>query len=801
MMTENTTIKSVNRNSKSMLARLLATENIRVEHNAGAETAMFDIKNRVLVLPVWDSMTEAMYDMLVGHEVSHALHTPMDEWEDATKDMFVCQKRNFQQVCNVVEDARIERLIKDRFPGLKRDFSKAYAELHNRDLFEINNKNLSEMTLIDRLNLEFKLGLFGLVQVPFSADEKQYVTRMAETKTFADVIALATDLFNDWKQEQQQEGQQGQSQQSSDEEQNDESAINGDSDASSEDGEESTDGGQCDADGEESDETSQDGADSGSGEGDEESQQDSEESQDGSGQEQCDCPECTASREAKEETQSDDDAGASDGEESQEDGDGEESQDGSQPSGLDYEDYAEGGTVSGPSETQDAMEKAISGMRNSEISSVDYYTIPSEMNLESAVVDFTKVREIWDAFYTKRDEYRVKTDTVRDEDDNADCDQFLVRSKSVVNHMVQQFQMKQAADEDRRTSIAKTGVLDTTTMINYRWSEDIFLKNQTVADGKSHGMIMYLDWSGSMDTILQDTVEQLLILTEFCNKMQIPFEVYAFTSRQINGAYINENGNSELKELEWMTPADNASGCRQLRAHSYSLINFLSSRMNIRQYKKAVRELYVCSNQRYGTIPSAFSTGCTPLNEAIMCALQQVPAFQEQTGVQIVNTVFLTDGEGHSMGASSYRYNNEKTYIHDPSTRKDYVLNNDHRDETNVYLEILRNRTQCNIIGIRLHCAKNIANLRYSYIEENDIEASQRSFKKNNYCVASKGKTAYDEFFIVKADLNATEDIFAAIDDDASFAKIKNAFKKNAKSTKTSRVIATKMIEIFATNK
>jgi predicted transcriptional regulator len=367
--------------------------------------------------------------------------------------------------------------------------------------------------------------------------------------------------------------------------------------------------------------------------------------------------------------------------------------------------------------------------------------------------------------------------------------------------MVQQFQMKQAADEDRRTSIAKTGVLDTTTMINYRWSEDIFLKNQTVADGKSHGMIMYLDWSGSMDCILKDTVEQLLILTEFCNKMQIPFEVYAFTSRQINGDFINDKGNVELKELEWMTPADNAVGCRQLRAHSYSLINFLSSRMNIRQYKKAVRELFLCSNQRYGDIPNQFSTGCTPLNEAIMCALQQVPAFQERTGVQIVNTVFLTDGEGHSMGASNYRYNSEKTYIHDPSTRKDYALNNDHRDETNVYLEILRNRTQCNIIGIRLHCAKNISNLRYSYIEENDIEASQRSFKKNNYCVASKGKTAYDEFFIVKADLNATEDIFAAIDDDASFAKIKNAFKKNAKSTKTSRVIATKMIEIFATNK
>ena len=64
--------------------------------------------------------------------------------------------------------------------------------------------------------------------------------------------------------------------------------------------------------------------------------------------------------------------------------------------------------------------------------------------------------------------------------------------------MVQQFQMKQAADLDARTSFAKTGVLNTNNMINYRWSEDIFLKNEVHADGKNHGIVMYLDWSGSM---------------------------------------------------------------------------------------------------------------------------------------------------------------------------------------------------------------------------------------------------------------------------------------------------------------
>ena len=63
---------------------------------------------------------------------------------------------------------------------------------------------------------------------------------------------------------------------------------------------------------------------------------------------------------------------------------------------------------------------------------------------------------------------------------------------------------KEAADASKRTEVAKTGVLDPVSMINYRWSEDIFLKNEIVTDGKSHGMVMFIDWSASMRDILED---------------------------------------------------------------------------------------------------------------------------------------------------------------------------------------------------------------------------------------------------------------------------------------------------------
>ena len=67
---------------KGTLAKLLATENLIVEHRV-VETASFDVDKRVLVLPIWD-VAERVYNMLVGHEVGHALYTPNKDWKDLT---------------------------------------------------------------------------------------------------------------------------------------------------------------------------------------------------------------------------------------------------------------------------------------------------------------------------------------------------------------------------------------------------------------------------------------------------------------------------------------------------------------------------------------------------------------------------------------------------------------------------------------------------------------------------------------------------------------------------------------------
>ena len=733
---------TVNRATKDILAKCMATEDLRVIHDANAETAYFDTENRVLCLPVWKDMTNSTYDMLVGHEVSHALHTPKEGWQD-----FVGKGKGSRirhMFINVVEDARIERMIKDKFPGLKRDFATAYGELHTQDLFQLKNRNIdTDMPLIDRLNLHFKLGLFGLETIPFTTDEQQYVTRMAETVTFEQVVELAKDLYGKHQDEleEEDENQPQSGSESGDGEQGDEQGS--ESGQSNDDTGEEQDGSQSGSEAEEGDD--EDGSESG------ESQQDGDEAGEG-----------------------DDD----------ENGDGQQS--------LDYDDYQEGCDTAGS--TQNALENAVTDMRDSNSNGVRYHTLPS-LNLDNCVVGYKEIDTMWEEYYTMcadKSTERVASINKKRDENYAECAEFLQRTKTTVAQMVQHFQMKQAASADKRTNISKTGVLDTCSMINYRWSEDIFLKNETHEDGKNHGIVMYLDWSGSMSNILKDTVEQLLILTQFCQKVNIPFDVYAFTSNQIKG--LDENGMACGDSLQHDRGQKDV-----LTVHKFSLMQFLSSDMKANEYKVAVQRLYglALSNTTYygHGYPHQMGLGCTPLNEAIQCALEQVPAFQAKHGVEIVNTVFLTDGDGHSMGARGGY--DDKTIIHDPKTRKDYEKGNSGYDaETQTYLRILRDRTGTNLIGIRLSDTRNVSNLRYRYFPEDETGTKVKEWKTNNF-ISIEGQ-GYDKLFIVKGNLKVATEALDALGTDASYAKIKNAFMKGSNNQKSSRVIATQMVDIIA---
>jgi hypothetical protein len=169
-------------------ARLLASENIRVRMGE-CKDAYFDLKHRELHVPLWGLSTEAVMDMVVGHEVGHALFTGAEGWTHGMEVEGITHS-----ILNIIEDSRIEKLIQRKFPGLKRDFAQAYFYLHNElDLFSIRRVDVSKLSFADRYNLHFKVGPMSGAKF-HNAEELAMVAEGQNLETWEDVISLAKKM-------------------------------------------------------------------------------------------------------------------------------------------------------------------------------------------------------------------------------------------------------------------------------------------------------------------------------------------------------------------------------------------------------------------------------------------------------------------------------------------------------------------------------------------------------------------------------------------------------------------------------
>ena len=173
--------------NKSTIAKLLATEDIFVVYKQ-METAYFDSKKRELGLPIWkeEEMTKDIIDLMTCHEIGHALWTPLDMLE---KSKLRGLNHSF---VNILEDARIEKMVKGKYAGSVGVFNRGYVDLVKKDFFGTAKKNIASMNLIDRINVFFKS---ADTTIPFSDEEKVWVDRTASTKTPDDVLDLAEELY------------------------------------------------------------------------------------------------------------------------------------------------------------------------------------------------------------------------------------------------------------------------------------------------------------------------------------------------------------------------------------------------------------------------------------------------------------------------------------------------------------------------------------------------------------------------------------------------------------------------------
>jgi len=742
---------------KSVLAKLMATENLTVEF-AAVETASFDVKNRVLRLPTMVDLDALTLDLFVGHEIAHALWTPAEGLENLT-----IKDKNFHSFINVVEDARIERFVQRKYPGLRKPFYQAYGALQAKDFFGTSKMPVEDMLFVDRLNLKAKLGT--QIDIEFEGQELDFYNRSMTTETFDDVIKLSEEIY-EYCQKELEDKQ-------SDEE-NDMSAYT--IAMPSEDGDQS----------DEQTEGSQEG--------------DSVEipvsgSQKGEGEE-----EQTASPPAENAEEETEEEGSKselpDGPKDNMDGKAVET-DGIAPGAKSITDRA---TQENTKQFVDTSEAPL------------YIKVPKKVNIDKFIVPFDTIWEDCTKYWSAEEGSRVMSILQKNGKD------FKKKNEKVINYLHKEFEMKKAADQYARATTSKTGIINPDMLFSYKYNEDIFQKRNVLPNGKNHGIVFYLDWSGSMSDNLRGTVEQLINLALFCKKSGIPFAAYAFSSeyaKRTFGDLQNDYQSTNLGEIS-------LKGCM--------LLELFNEKMNTQKFNNAVAMLVAISQMfdrrggdfTYWGLPRQYYLGGTPLDTAIVLAMKMIPEFQKRNGVQIINTVFLTDGSSHSVdgyfalnqNGAMYADSNirwaKKLYIQNGQKTVEIANGGEYRinssDVTKGLYTLMKSSTGANTCGFFLASTRDVRYVYGQYFStafktSYEQYAAQEDWKKmfNREKCAVSFASGLDELYVIKGG-KALEinDEGLDVEAGASKGKLTTAFKKMTKGKLQNRVILQKFIEKIA---
>ena len=813
-------------NTKSMLAKLLASENITVEHG-NYETASMDVKNRILRLPIWKEMSGSLYDLMVLHEVGHALYTPEDGWHESASS----KGRGYKSFLNVVEDARIERKIKDKYPGGRRAFTEGYLDLIKKDFFGIKGMDLNELGLIDRINLYFKGGFVH--DIEFSDEEMEFVDKVSKTMTWDDVIRVTDELYAYAKENESETDMSDHSMMSMADSGDDES----DEMEMGMEGEESADFS------DEIEEAMNEMKKRGLEAGDEEK----EDGESGG-----------PSAENEGEDEESDSEGKSTGDESAEDGEDAESEshsdEGSEStSNVDNRGFGSGASRGNPVESGGSIEIDPSSLtdknfreRESELVqdsesgySYDYGNMPVA-DTSKIIIDHKEIHSLISAQYTKALENNRDADQIGNA--TKTFVEFRAKNKKTVEYLAKEFEMKKAADAHSRTATANSGIIDTGMLHEYKYNEHIFKKINVTTDGKNHGLVMVVDWSGSMNGNIKGSIEQMMVLVMFAKRVNIPFEVFLFSDSYPSGRY-RSRANSD--EMGWTHKDGGKRG--DLVINGYHLLNVFSSRMRANELHTAYINMTAIADcyerdfyySRYRTMPQELSLGGTPLNDSLMTMHTYLPEFKTKNNVQIVNLIYLTDGDSaggeyiwerrtetrrNYDGTTSERYvdirnlergyqwntrSRTKTVIRDLNTKKEYIMNISgagrfsRNDMTNTLVEILRDAHGCNVVNF--YIVPKLS--RYDIVDfvsdkaENktlEIEKLHSSWRKEGH-VIGENYGGWSELYLIRGGKNLdVVETNLDVNTGAKKGEIKRAFAKMNKNKLKNRLLLSKFVDMVA---
>ena len=746
----------MHQSNKSLVAKLLATENITVVQD-NVSTASFDVQHRVLTLPMWADTDAYVKDHLIGHEVAHALYTPLDGWHDSVSN----KGHAYKSFLNVVEDARIEKLIQRKYPGLRATFIRSYKHLLKTGFFGADLDQINKGKLIDRINTFFKCGEASGVR--FDADEKVWLEQIAELETWEQVVELTDRLFG-YAEEKAEEEQQ--KQEELQEEDDEEDGLEGQNEGDSADG---------------------DSGEEGEGEG--------------------------------------------------EDDFDELFDDPTMP--LSTREAGKGPQDELASDTDEALRNSIDRELNKNFDGnvINMQLFDYTDNWKHRVIGFKDIlKEVRgeelianEAYVKMIDDHYHETEQFGHEPEMVETIGTLMykdwRSKNIkaVNHMVKEFEMRKSATDYARQSISKTGVIDTVKMNNYKITDDIFKKVTIVPEGKNHGFIMYLDMSGSMHDHIQQTVNQLLLLVHFTRQIGVPFRVYGFTDaleyrfpvygkdrgrrfEDEEEAHIQDNTvmpNAGMRLLELFTEQMSKS---EMLLMSKALLTTYLSRRHYRSFTADLPD-GVTSGDVWKCEQRIFALGGTPFDAAITIGIGLARSFRKSHNLDVLNTIFLTDGASHDMRSG------EATYLPRPSSRNYITIGFDNRryhikypgDWTRTIQKLYIDATGSRTIGYMI-TPKGIAhvlrNIRYdadswgmmSAEEEQEI---RKVFRKDGFFCSTRGSLD-QQYYIPFTMFDTASGTIEMPEHISGKGAVRNAFKKGMGNQKKNRQILTKISDMVA---
>jgi hypothetical protein len=452
--------------------------------------------------------------------------------------------------------------------------------------------------------------------------------------------------------------------------------------------------------------------------------------------------------------------------------------------------------------TNDALAEALETLIDDNAKEWVYLSIPNP-KVEDLIVPFKTIQEkLHGHFY---DPERTWGEHVQYAVDNYNS--FKKDTQKTVNYLCKQFDMKKSAEEYRRSATAKTGVLDTNKLHTYKYNDDIFKRVTVVPEGKNHGLIMYLDWSGSMGNQLLDTLKQTYNLIWFCKKSGIPFRVYAFQSGH---GYSTQHDDLKIMQNE------NELGI----SSDFRLLEFFSSRQNRQSLEKSMQlvytQVFAMNGWRLNYLPE-YTLGGTPLAEAIYCTRKIVSNLKRIERVSKVNVICLTDGEANPMSyihkfaedhyyrAGEYRYQylchtrGKVFFLRDPETGYTRRISNHPYETTKTIVSFYREITDYNWIGIRL-CSKGDLSRLVREIAYDKFDAIDKQWRKERFASIKESAGFTEAFYMPDKNTGlGTLDLEVKQKSEvATKAELARAFKKHMGSKMTNKTILNAFIEQIA---